>query len=300
MQASHFLVLVAGVGTDLPRAVIEAVVEVARARADGGPAAILAPGCAVEIPLARAVAPEGIRPALEGAPIDVLVVTAVARRKSLLVADMDSTIVTGETLDELAALAGSGARVAEITARSMNGELDFAAALRARVATLAGKSATLLEETWRGVALMPGARSLVATMRRHGAATALVSGGFTFFTDRVAAACGFDEAHANVLHVADGVLAGTVAEPILDRGAKRATLERLARARGIAREATLAVGDGANDLDMLRAAGLGIAFRPKPVLAAAVPNRVVHADLRALLYAQGYRADEIVDSTPAS
>ncbi len=285
--STHVLTLVAGeVGALSPRLVARM-----REAAGGGEPDLLAPGLAVDIPLVAAPDLARLRPVLVGEPIDLLTTAAAGRRRKLLVADMDSTIVTGETLDELAMLAGTGDLVAAITRRSMNGELDFADALRARVATLAGASVALLEEAWRGVRLQPGARALVATMRRHGARCALVSGGFTYFTDRVARLCGFDAAFANVLAVEGAVLTGTVAEPVLDRGAKLAILRRLAA--GLAPHETLAVGDGANDLDMLLGAGLGIAFRPKPVLAAAVANRVEHADLRALLFAQGFRAREI-------
>ena len=169
---------------------------------------------------------------------------------------MDSTVVTGETLDELAAQAGLGEQVASITRRSMNGEIDFREALRARVAMLAGLELSALEATWRGTRLTPGARTLVATMRAHGARAALVSGGFTAFTSRVAALCGFDEHHANVL-LDDGTrLTGAVAEPILDRDAKFFAMRRMAEAAGLTEADCLAVGDGANDLGMLRAAGL--------------------------------------------
>ena len=287
--STHVLTLVAGeAGALSPRLVARM-----REAAAGGAPATLAPGLAVDIPVAAPPDLDLLRHVLDGAAIDLLTTEAAGRRRKLLVADMDSTIITGETLDELAALAGTGERVAAITRRSMNGELDFAEALRARVATLTGASVALLETAWRDVRLQPGARALVATMRRHGARCALVSGGFTFFTDRVARLCGFDAAFANVLRDDGAVLTGTVVEPVLDRGAKLAIMRRLAA--GLQPGETLAVGDGANDLDMLRGAGLGIAFRPKPVLAAAVANRVEHADLRALLFAQGFRGDEIED-----
>ena len=210
---------------------------------------------------------------------------------------MDSTIVTGETLDELADFAGLKDRIAAITARAMNGELDFKAALRERVAMLQGLPVDALERTWQRVRLTPGARELVATMRAHGAYTALVSGGFTFFTSRVAALCGFD--HASVEHAAGrrrgADRAGRRADPRSRHQARHADTDSPAE-RGLALSATLAVGDGANDLDMLRAAGLGVAFRAKPIVAAAAQARVDHADLRALLFAQGYRAEEIVSS----
>ena len=251
---------------------------------------ILAPGEAADIALPAAPDMAAVRAALDGAAIDAIATPAEGRRKRLLIADMDSTIVTGETLDELADFAGLKDRIAAITARAMNGELDFKAALRERVAMLKGLPVDALERTWQRVRLTPGARELVATMRAHGAYTALVSGGFTFFTSRVAALCGFDMHRSNVLLDDGAALTGRVAEPILDRDTKLATLTGLAGERGLALSATLAVGDGANDLDMLRAAGLGVAFRAKPIVAAEARARVDHADLRALLFAQGYRA----------
>jgi phosphoserine phosphatase len=235
-----------------------------------------------------------VRAALDGAAVDAIAVRADGRRKRLLIADMDSTIITSETLDELADFAGLKDRIAAITARAMNGELDFKAALRERVAMLKGLPVTTLEQTWQRVRLTPGAKELVATMRAHGAMTALVSGGFTFFTGRVAALVGFDLHRSNVLLDDGAALTGAVAEPILDRHAKVATLQELASRGGLTLSATLAVGDGANDLDMLAQAGLGVAFRAKPIVAAAARARVDHADLRALLFAQGYRAAAFV------
>jgi phosphoserine phosphatase len=236
------------------------------------------------------------RATLAGAAIDVLVTRTRGRRRALLVADMDSTIITGETLDELAAIAGIGEEVAAITRRSMNGDIDFREALRARVAMLRGLALTAVEEAWARTHLTPGAKTLVATMRRHGAMTALVSGGFTLFTSRVAGLCGFDHHRANTLLDDGAALTGVVAEPILGADSKLATLQELAILRGVRMTATLAVGDGANDLPMLQAAGLGIAYRAKPVVAAAVANRVDYADLRALLFVQGYSSDLFVEA----
>jgi len=237
---------------------------------------------------------DAVRAALDGAAIDAIATEAENRRKRLLVADMDSTIVTGETLDELADFAGLKPRIAAITARAMNGELDFKAALRERVAMLRGLPVDALERTWERVCLTPGARELVATMRAHGAFTALVSVGFTFFTARVAAQAGFDAHRANDL-IDDGhALTGALREPILDRDAKLAALRAFAAERGLALADTLAVGDGANDLAMLRAAGTGVAYHAKPVVAAEARARVDHGGLRALLFIQGYRANEIV------
>ena len=258
----------------------------------GGPAISLSEGEAADIPCLAPPGRAALEAAIGAAPIDAVVTRADGRRKRLLIADMDSTIVTGETLDELAAYAGVGERVAAITRRSMNGEIDFAAALRERVALLRGLKLDALEQTWAGVRLTPGAHSLVATMRAHGAVTALVSGGFTWFTGRVAALAGFDVHRSNVLLDDGAALLGRVAEPIVDREAKLATLRELAAAHGIALADCLAVGDGANDLAMIRAAGLGVAYRAKPIVAAEAAARIEHSDLRALLFMQGYRADE--------
>jgi phosphoserine phosphatase len=254
---------------------------------------VLSPGEAVDFFVKDAPDLTVARAALGGAAVDVLATRARGRRRGLLVADMDSTIVTTETLDELAVFAGVGEKIAAITAQSMNGEIDFREALRARVAMLKGLDVAALEKTWARTALMPGARALVATMAKHGALTALVSGGFTYFTGRVAALCGFAEHRANVLLEADGRLTGAVAEPILDQDAKLAALREFAARRGVRMAATLAVGDGANDLAMLREAGLGVAYRARPIVAAAVVNRVDFADLRALLFAQGYGVGDI-------
>jgi phosphoserine phosphatase len=253
----------------------------------------LSEGEAVDIPLTGVPDMEIVRKALDGAPVDAIVVRPRGRRKGLLIADMDSTIITSETLDELAAFAGIGEKIAAITARAMNGELDFKDALRERVGMLKGLPVEALDRTWERVQLTGGAKELVATMRAHGAMTALVSGGFSFFTGRVAEAVGFDIHHSNELLHENGALLGTVAEPILDRTSKVETLRDLAAERGVQLKATLAVGDGANDLDMLREAGLGVAFHAKPIVAAEARARVDHANLRALLFAQGYRAEDI-------
>jgi phosphoserine phosphatase len=271
--------------------------QVARVRdAIGGSATIdvLSRGEAMDLTLHTPPDLEAVRAALDGAAIDAIAQPAEGRRKRLLIADMDSTIITGETLDELADFAGLKDRIAAITARAMNGELDFKAALRERVAMLKGLPLTALQQTWQRVRLTPGAQELVSTMRKHGATTALVSGGFTFFTQRVARMVGFDLHRSNVLLDDGAVLTGAVAEPILDRHAKVATLRELATQNGLAPQATLAVGDGANDLDMLAEAGLGVAFHAKPIVAATARARVDHACLRALLFAQGYRAREFV------
>ena len=235
-----------------------------------------------------------LRAALEGRPIDAITVKTRARRKALLVADMDSTIVTGETLDELAGFAGIGEKIAAITTRAMRGELDFKEALRERVSMLKGLNLDALEKTWERVHLTRGARELVATMRAKGALTALVSGGFSFFTGKVAAQLGFDAHRSNTLLDDGAALTGGVGEPILDRDSKLAALHEFALQRGVKLSATLAVGDGANDLDMIRAAGLGVAFHAKPIVAMEARAKVDHADLRALLFAQGYPASAFV------
>jgi phosphoserine phosphatase len=258
----------------------------------GGQPEILSPGEAADIPVREAPRPEVLAAAIGSAPVDAIATRARGRRKGLLVADMDSTIVTSETLDEIAAYAGIKDRIAAITARSMNGEIDFAQALRERVAMLKGLALDALEKTWANTQLTPGARELVATMKAHNATTALVSGGFTFFTGRVAEMVGFDTHRANVLEHDGATLSGTVAEPILDANAKLTALHELAGARGLKLSATLTVGDGANDLAMLGAAGLGVAFRAKPVVAAQARAQVRHSNLRALLFAQGYRVQD--------
>ncbi|SDZ81791.1 phosphoserine phosphatase SerB [Rubrimonas cliftonensis] len=219
---------------------------------------------------------------------DANLVPVEGREKRVLLADMDGTMIGVECIDEIAAVAGVGAKVAGITEAAMRGELDFEAALTARAALLAGFDAALLETVYETrVRLNPGAATLVRTMAKRGAATALVSGGFTFFTERVAAAAGFAEHHANVLEVAEGRLTGCVVPPILGREAKAQRLRALCAARGLATSAALAVGDGANDLAMVRAAGLGAAYRAKPALAAEADALIERSDLTALLHLQG-------------
>ncbi len=256
----------------------------------GAPPTILSEGEAADIPTQTPPDTAVLAKILANQPIDAITTKVRGRRKALLIADMDSTIVQGETLDELAAFAGLGERIAAITARAMNGELDFKDALRERVAMLKGLSIDALDRTWRNVRLTPGARELVATMRARGALTALISGGFSFFTGKVAADLGFHTHRANTLLDDGAILTGAVGEPILDRDSKLAALKELAEQRGVKLSATLAVGDGANDLDMLRAAGLGVAFHAKPIVAQEAKAKVDHANLRALLFAQGYHA----------
>lgn len=228
------------------------------------------------------------------APIDILVQPLTGRRRRILVADLESTIIENEMLEELADFVGLRAHVAEITRRAMNGELDFTAALSERVALLRGLPASVLDEAAARIRLMPGARALLATSCAAGVRTALVSGGFTAFADRVAAELGFDRVVANRLDIVDGAIAGTVRSPIVTRDTKREVLLAMCGELGSTPSSVLAVGDGANDLPMLETAGLGIAFRAKPAVAAAARYRIDHADLTALLYAQGYRSGEIL------
>jgi phosphoserine phosphatase len=296
---SQILTLVAPAGALAASTLAQIRAALANLGAEAGTPDWLAPEEAADIPfsgLAPEQAAAAARAALGDAPVDAIANPAEGRRKQLLLADMDSTIVTSETLDEIAAYAGLKEKIAEITRRSMNGELDFRAALIERVGMLAGLPVSALERTWEATAMTAGAAELVATMRAHGAHCALVSGGFTFFTGRVAERLGFHAHYSNTLLLEDGKLTGRVGEPILDRDAKLATLKRLAAELGLPLSATLTVGDGANDLAMIQAAGLGVAFRAKPVVAAAARARVEHADLRALLFAQGYRAAETVAS----
>ena len=243
----------------------------------------------------RAAVLKTARMALADRPVDVNIVEAGGRRKRLLLADMDSTIIGCECVDEIADFVGVKPEVAAITERAMQGDIAFEAALRERVALLAGLPVAKLEEVYQQrVRLNPGAEVMVRTMAAAGAATALVSGGFTFFADRVAAAAGFGQARANVLVDRDGVLTGEVAAPILGADAKLAALNEISAQIGAAPSQALAVGDGANDLPMLRAAGLGVAYRAKPVVAAEAKARLDHSDLTALLSLQGVPASDFV------
>jgi phosphoserine phosphatase len=227
-------------------------------------------------------------------PLDLVAQPRQGRRKRLLVADMESTIIANEMLDELADILGLGSRISEVTRRAMNGEIDFAAALRERVALLGGFPASALEEAAERIRINPGAAELVATMRKSGAYTALVSGGFRTFTRLVKAKLGFDVEIANELVISGSRIAGSVQEPILGGDAKLQMMNALAADRRLTLADTLAVGDGANDLSMLEAAGLGVAYHAKPIALEHARHRIHHADLRALLYAQGYREAEIL------
>ena len=224
--------------------------------------------------------------------IDVVIQPLQNRRKDLLLADMDSTIVTGETLDELAGVAGLKDQVATITERAMRGDLDFKEALRERVKMLKGLPASALEQTLKTTELTSGARQLIQTMRANGAYTVLVSGGFKFFTSAIGKKVGFHEDRSNEMILEKGVLTGDVAEPILDRDAKLKSLQSISADRKIPVEKTMATGDGANDLPMILAAGLGVAFRAKPVVEEKAPAAIRYGDLTALLYLQGYQREE--------
>jgi phosphoserine phosphatase len=230
-----------------------------------------------------------IRKAIGAKPVDIITQVAAERRRKLFIADMDSTMIGQECIDELAAELRLKSKVAKITERAMKGEIEFEEALKERVALLAGLDEMVIPKVIQEkITHTPGARTLISTLRAHGVYSALVSGGFTHFANRVGDAIGFDEMRANVLHVEAGKLTGSVKEPILGRAAKRDTLIELREQFALQPHETIAIGDGANDLDMIKEAGLGIAFRAKPAVAAAAHARIDHADLTAILYAQGY------------
>jgi phosphoserine phosphatase len=238
---------------------------------------------------------ERLRAARGDLAIDVVVQPRATRRKKLFLADMDSTMIGQECIDELADFAGLKAHVAAITERAMRGEIEFEPALRERVALLKGLPVGVIDEVLATrITLTSGARALVQTMRAHGAYTCLVSGGFTLFSRKVAELIGFEENRANELLVEDGKLSGLVAEPILGRAAKLATLDDLRESFDVDGVDTLVVGDGANDLAMIESAGLGVAYHAKPAVAAAAHARIDHGDLTALLYTQGYKRSEFV------
>jgi len=275
---------------------------------DGARAVLPSPGTpqwlfnevAVDIPFAGSDDIGGITARLREArgdlPIDIVVQPRLGRRKKLLLADMDSTMIGQECVNELADFVGLKARVAGITERAMRGEIAFEPALRERVGLLKGLSVDVIDEVLKTrITPTPGGRELVMTMRAHGAYTCLISGGFTLFTNAIAARIGFQENRANQLKVEDGKLSGEVTEPILGRATKLATLTELREALDLDTLDTLAVGDGANDLGMIEAAGLGVAYRAKPAVAAAAHARIDYGDLTALLYMQGYHRDEFVD-----
>ena len=271
-----------------------AVVDSLRNAWGGGDAVWLAPDEAAEFEIATV--PDnrwGVWDDLQKMGIDLVVQHAEGRRKAMLLADMDSTMIEQECIDELAAEAGIGARVAEITARAMNGELDFEAALRERVGLLKGLDSAVIETVLANrITLMAGGKVLLATMKVNGAYAALVSGGFTAFTAMVAAELGFDENRANTLLIEGGKLTGGVGEPILGREAKVAALNQITERLGLSANQVMAVGDGANDLGMLELAGAGVALHAKPSVAAECDIRINHGDLTALLYIQGYSLED--------
>ncbi|MEA3534510.1 phosphoserine phosphatase SerB [Rhizobium sp. CC-YZS058] len=259
----------------------------------------LADGIACDIALRDGVdaaeAEAALRDAIAGQPVDVAVQVAETRRKRLLIADMDSTMIGQECIDELAAEVGLKEQVAGITARAMNGEIAFEPALIERVALLKGLPAAVVDEVIaRRITLTPGGQQLIATMKAKGGYTALVSGGFTVFTGPIAARLGFDEHRANRLIEADGHLTGDVARPILGKQAKVDALEDIGSRLGITPDEAMAVGDGANDLGMIQRAGSGVALHAKPTVAAQAKLRIDHGDLTALLYLQGYRKTDFV------
>lgn len=259
----------------------------------------LAEDIACDLPLPESAPIDGalarLRQAIAGHPVDVAVQEQGLRRKRMLIADMDSTMIDQECIDELADEVGVKARVAEITRRSMNGEIPFEAALRERVALLEGLETEVVDRIVENrLTLAAGGATLVATMRANGAWTALVSGGFDLFTARIGRKLGFDEHRANVLVEGEGRLVGLVVEPILGREAKADALRQIAARLGLTPQDAIAVGDGANDLDMIRLAGTGVALHAKPVVAEQAGIRIDHGDLTALLYLQGYRQSEFI------
>ncbi len=238
-----------------------------------------------------------IAPYLADKPIDWAIQQVEHRRKKLILSDMDSTMIAQECIDELAAEAGIGAKVAYITERAMNGELDFTDALEERIGLLAGLPEAVLEKVYaERITLSEGAKTLIATMKANGATAMLVSGGFTFFTERVGKALGFDAHEANSLDFSEGALTGNIIKPVLDKEAKKATLERLIAELHITAKETTAIGDGANDLPMLKASGLGVAYRGKPIVQAEADAAINHTDLTTLLYYQGYKRKEFTQT----
>lgn len=291
------LTLVAAPGALSEAVLADAQRAVGAAGAQSGEVDWLSPGRAVDIPVAGEpqTTLAAVEAALGEAPVDRALLPAEGRRKRLLFADMDSTILTNETLNEIAAEVGIGDKVAEITARGMRGEIGFEESLIERVGLLTGRDAAIIEPVLNAIDYSSGAHALVATMRTHGAIAALISGGFTMFTDKVQAELGFHASRANVFDIVDGTLTGELGGPIVGRESKQEWLVELAAKHGIAHGDALAIGDGANDLAMIEAAGLGIAYFGKPVLRAAAQARIDHTDLRTALYYQGYRDDEIVE-----
>ena len=255
-------------------------------------------GIAYEIPLNISTSEfenkiTALRENFSDLPVDFNLVSSEVRRKKLLIADMESTIIEQECLDELADRLNLRNKISDITSRAMRGEIDFEPALRERVALLAGLPATSLQDVHDDVTLMPGAATLLATLKQNNVFCGLVSGGFSFFADKIAAQLNFDACHCNQLEIEADHLTGKVIDPILGREAKAARLRSWCDEKNLPAAETLAVGDGSNDLDMLKLSGMGVAFRAKPLVADAADFSIVHGDLTALLYLQGYQAEEI-------
>ena len=255
-------------------------------------------GIAYEIPLNISTSEfenkiTALRENFSDLPVDFNLVSSEGRRKKLLIADMESTIIEQECLDELADRLNLRNKISDITNRAMRGEIDFEPALRERVALLAGLPATSLQDVHDDVTLMPGAATLLATLKQNNVFCGLVSGGFSFFADKIAAQLNFDACHCNQLEIEADHLTGKVIDPILGREAKAARLQSWCDEKNLPAAETLAVGDGSNDLDMLKLSGMGVAFRAKPLVADAAAFSIVHGDLTALLYLQGYEAEEI-------
>ncbi len=289
---THILTLIGAPGAGAVDTAI--VTRAAGLLPDAGEPVWLAQGDACDIPFAPDAAEiksidSALRNELNGSPVDIVLQPVHGRAKRLLIADMDSTIINQECIDEIADFAGVKPKVAAITERAMRGELEFAPAVRERVGLLAGLDVDVLDQVYsERITEMAGARTLVQTMKAHGARCLLVSGGFTYFTERVAGSVGFDFNRANRLEIADDRLTGRVHEPILGRDTKRETLIATRTELGLDPIETMAVGDGANDLAMIEEAGLGVAYRAKPVVAQEADARITHGDLTALLYCQGY------------
>ncbi|APH54784.1 Phosphoserine phosphatase [Granulibacter bethesdensis] len=275
-----------------PGSLPDDLVKSAQRATDGGAVRVLAAGEAVE--WSSPLSPETLRPllplpALEEARIDHLAQSAaLPRRKRLLAADMDSTIVEGETLDRIAALHGCGTEVTALSEASVEGQINFASSLRRRILLLRGMAVDTIGDILRTITLNEGAALLVRTMQAHGAYTVLISGGLTLCTSQAASIAGFDAHHGNKALIENGCLTGLLREPVLDPASKKQIMLDHATALGLTAADCLAIGDGANDLPMLRAAGLGIAFHARPAVAQAIPNRITHGNLRAALFAQGY------------
>ncbi len=251
--------------------------------------------CDIPLPLGKEITADDVEMCLDGSPIDFVIQDADFRRKKVLLADMDSTLIQQECIDELADEAGVGERVADITARAMRGELEFDSALRERVGLLKGLDESIFDQVIeKRITLMPGGKELVATMKKNGAYCALVSGGFVQFTSKIASVLGFDENRANTFEIENGKLTGNVIPPILGKEAKVEALNDVTAKLGLTADDVISVGDGANDLGMLELAGSGVALHAKPIVAQQAQFKIDHGDLTALLYIQGYRKTDFV------